>query len=246
MAITAATLDGNVPDEDQDLVQEYIEALIVSSDILHISYTSQDLKLRLSQDDPHRVTAVIEQNLNRNATALSQAVTSNNKSDPAQMPRTLTELTKSIATLKSDLATARLDITHESSTVHELYKQILASSIRLLEQTIHGSVSRASKAKAEYLATVAEGMAKKLGIQHQQLLAQLYSGDLQETLQERSAEMSREDRTTRKKIAIAEEKLDQYRAGRGMEGLANEYAEILVETARVREEIARLESQQVA
>ena len=71
------------------------------------------------------------------------------------MPRTLAELSKSISTLKSDLATARLDITHESSTVHELYKQILASSIRLLEQTIHGSVSRASKAKAEYLAIVA-------------------------------------------------------------------------------------------
>jgi hypothetical protein len=163
------------------------------------------------------------------------------------MPRTLAELSKSISTLKSDLATARLDITHESSTVHELYKQILASGIRLLEQTIHGSVSRASKAKAEYLAIVAEGMAKKLGIQHQQLLAQLYSGDLQKELQERSAEMSREERTTRKKIAIAEEKLEQYRgAGRGMEGLADEYAEILVETARVREEIARLEAQQVA
>jgi hypothetical protein len=205
-----------------------------------------NLQLRDSQDDPHRVAAAIEQNLNRNATALAHAVTSNNKSDPAQMPRTLAELSKSISTLKSDLATARLDITHESSTVHELYKQILASSIRLLEQTIHGSVSRASKAKAEYLAIVAEGMAKKLGIQHQQLLAQLYSGDLQEELQERSAEMSREERTTRKKIAIAEEKLEQYRAGRGMEGLANEYAEILVETARVREEVARLESQQVA
>ena len=42
--------------------------------------------------------------------------------------------------------------------LHELYKQIFATSIRLLEQTIHGSVSRASKAKAEYLAAVAEGI----------------------------------------------------------------------------------------
>ena len=37
MAITAATLDGNVPEDDQDLVQEYIEALIVSLYIEHVS-----------------------------------------------------------------------------------------------------------------------------------------------------------------------------------------------------------------
>jgi hypothetical protein len=115
-----------------------------------------------------------------------------------------------------------------------------------LEQEIHGSVSRASKAKADYLAIVAEGMAKKLGIQHQQLLSQVYSNDLQEVLQERSEELSREDRSVRRKLDQAQEKLQQYRAGRGMEGMANEYAEILSETARVREEITRLESRQTS
>lgn len=29
VAITAATLDGEVPDEDQDIVQEYVNGLIV-------------------------------------------------------------------------------------------------------------------------------------------------------------------------------------------------------------------------
>lgn len=89
-------------------------------------------------------------------------------------------------------------------------------------------------------------MAKKLGIQHQQLLSQVYSNDLQEVLQERSDELSREDRAIRRKIDQAQEKLEQYRAGRGMEGMANEYAEILSETARVREEIKRLESRQIS
>jgi hypothetical protein len=41
VAITAATLDGNVPDEDQDLVHEYIEALIVSLYIEHVSRISR-------------------------------------------------------------------------------------------------------------------------------------------------------------------------------------------------------------
>jgi hypothetical protein len=41
VAITAAALDGNVPDDDQDLVQEYIEALIVSPYIVYVSYISR-------------------------------------------------------------------------------------------------------------------------------------------------------------------------------------------------------------
>ncbi|GAB7329510.1 hypothetical protein MBLNU13_g01285t1 [Cladosporium sp. NU13] len=225
VAIAAATLDGRVPEDDLDLVQEYVNILV---------------------DNPSRVAAAVEQNLNRNATALAKVISPNTKIVPTKTPETLAELSKSVAAYKTDLAATRLDITHESGTVHELYRQVLANSIRLLEQEIHGSVSRASKAKADYLAVVAEGMAKKLGIQHQQLLSQIYSNDLQELLQERSEELSREDRSIRRKLDQAQEKLQQYRAGRGMEGMANEYAEILSETARVREEIARLESRQIS
>ena len=184
--------------------------------------------------------------MNRNATALAHVISPNTKFETTRAPGTLAELSKSVAAYKTDLAATRLDITHESGKVHELYRQVLTSSIRLLEQEIHGSVSRASKAKADYLAVVAEGMAKKLGIQHQQLLSQVYSNDLQEVLHERSEELSREDRSIRRKLDQAQEKLQQYRAGRGMEGMADEYAEILSETARVREEITRLESRQTS
>lgn len=184
--------------------------------------------------------------MNRNATALAHVISPNTKSDPTRTPEALAELSKSVAAYRADLAATRIDITHETGKVHELYRQVLANSIRLLEQEIHGSVSRASKAKADYLAVVAEGMAKKLGIQHQQLLSQVYSDDLQEVLQERSEELSREDRSIRRKLDQAQEKLQQYRAGRGMEGMANEYAEILSETARVRAEITRLESRQTS
>jgi hypothetical protein len=200
------------------------------------------LALICKQDNPSRVAAAVEQNLNRNATALAHVISPKTKSEPVRTSDTLTDLSRSVATYKTDLAATRLDITHESGKVHELYRQVLASSIRLLEQEIHGSVSRASKAKADYLAIVAEGMAKKLGIQHQQLLSQVYSNDLQDVLQERSEELSREDRSIRRKLDLVQEKLQQYRAGRGLEGMANEYAEILSETARVREEITRLES----
>jgi hypothetical protein len=184
----------------------------------------------------------VEQNLNRNTTALAHAISPNSRSDRGEAPEILAELSRSVTTYRSDLAVTRLDITRESGNVHDLYKQILATSIRLLEQTIHGSVSRASRAKAEYLAIVAEGMAKKLGIQYQQLLSQVYSTDLQDVLQDRSEELSREERSIRRKLDVADEKLQQYRSSKGMEGMAHEYAAILSETARVREEIMRLES----
>lgn len=163
--------------------------------------------------------------------------------DAAYVPQTLANLRRSLATSRSDLAAARLKVTHETNMVHDLYKQIYITSIRLLEQTIHGAVSRASKAKAEYLAIVAEGMAKKLGVQHQQLLMQIYSSEMQAELRECSAEMSREKISLRRKIESAEEKLEQYRAGRGMESMADEYAEILRETARARGDIAKLDAQ---
>lgn len=230
-----------MPSEDHDIVQEYVDGLIVGK-----SQSSKHRRLLLiqTQENPSRIAAAIEQNLNRNATLLAQTISPNSKPDHAQILQTLTELNKSTATDRTGIAATHLNIAHESNQVHELYRQILSSSVRLLEQTIHGSVSRASKAKAEYLAIVAEGMAKKLGMQYQQLLSQVYSGKMQDELRERFAEMSREERSIRRKIESADEKLEQYRSGRGMEGIANEYAEILGETTRVRGDIAKLELQQ--
>lgn len=114
------------------------------------------------QDNPSRVAAAVEQSLNRNATALAHVISPNTKSDSTRTPEALAELSKSVAAYRADLAATRIDITHETGKVHELYRQVLANSIRLLEQEIHGSVSRASRAKADYLAVVAEGMAKSL------------------------------------------------------------------------------------
>lgn len=85
-------------------------------------------------------------------------------------------------------------------------------------------------------------MAKKLGVQHRQLLAQVYSEDVQEVLKQRSEDARNEERQLRRKIDEAEEKLAQYRAGRGLEGMAREYAEILRETEKVKGEIGRLEA----
>ena len=98
-------------------------------------------------------------------------------------------------------------------------------------------MARSTKAKAEYLCTVAEGMAGKLRIQREQLMQQVYTPDVIDALRERAEEIERETRLARRKTREAEEELEAYGRSRGMEGMAKEYAEILQETEKVEEEI---------
>lgn len=85
-------------------------------------------------------------------------------------------------------------------------------------------------------------MSKKLGLQRAQLLSQVYSPEVQEYLKEWYEDVGREERAVRRKADEAEELLGKYRQGKGMEGVAREYAEILRESERVRGEIGRLEA----
>ena len=85
-------------------------------------------------------------------------------------------------------------------------------------------------------------MNKKLGVQHGQLVSQLYSSDVQNALQVKLEEMQNESRSTKRKIREAEETLEQYRKAGGMENVAREYAEILEASEKVKADIRRLEN----
>lgn len=134
---------------------------------------------------------------------------------------------------------------HNAAELHALYRQIIEAAVRILERTIHGSVARGSKAQADYLSLVAEGMSKKLSIQHSQLLQQLYTTEMNAALKARSEELAGESRNMKRKIAEAEEKLKEYSKIGGMQGMAEEYAEIMKETEKIQKEVARLEQSAV-
>jgi F0F1-type ATP synthase membrane subunit b/b' len=152
------------------------------------------------------------------------------------------ELQTAIAAARSRTAESRLKLTQEATRLHELYREIVETSIRILEQTIHGSVARGTKAKADYLACVTEGMNKKLGVQHGQLMSQLYSPEIQEALQIRHDKLDADLKVTKRKIREAEQQLEDYRSTGGMENLAREYAQIVSEIKRVEAEVARLKN----
>ena len=149
-------------------------------------------------------------------------------------------MNRSLTRSRTQTNDSRLKLTHEATKLLALYHHIIETSIRILEQTIHGSVARGTKAKADYLATVAEGMSKKLGVHYGQLMAQVYSPDMQAVLSSKRDELEASNKTVKRKVREAEEKLDEYKGVGGMEGVAKEYAEILKESERVTAEIVRL------
>jgi hypothetical protein len=160
----------------------------------------------------------------------------------SDLPDVIRGLQDNISAEQVHLSQARLSLTNEIRQLHDLYRQIMQASIRILEQTIHGAVSRGARAKADYLATMAEAMSKKISVQKLQLLQQAYSSEVQEALKAKADALQTESAGLRMKIRWAEDKLEQYRKTRGMGEMVREYEEIVNETERVRDEIERLES----
>lgn len=114
--------------------------------------------------------------------------------------------------------------------------------IRILEQVIHGSVSRSTKAKAEYYQIVAEGMSKKLQLQHAQLLAQTKSPDWEAALATHSEHLDRENMSYRRRIRDAEEELAAYhQQARAIPGVSAEYSDVFREIREMKAAITRLE-----
>lgn len=60
----------------------------------------------------------------------------------------------------------RMRITELGDQIHGVYRELFEVSVRIIEQTLHGSVARGGKARAEHLASVAKGMELKLQYVH--------------------------------------------------------------------------------
>ncbi|KAK3651426.1 hypothetical protein LTR56_002437 [Elasticomyces elasticus] len=213
-------LGGEIAEEDKDLVCAELE--------------------RFTEHTP-RIATAISKRLREDSNMLVRLLANGESIPQANIPANVQQLKNSVAKNRTQLAHSRLDLASDVQQLHNLYRQTMEASIRILEQTIHGSVARGTKAKAEYMATVAEGMSKKLSMQHGQLMQQVYSSEMQEALKSRNSAMQDESVALRRKIRDAEEKLDQYRSAKGLQGMAKEYAEIVKESEKVKEDIARLE-----
>lgn len=162
-----------------------------------------------------------------------------------------------MAVLEESLAATRLHLTHEATHIHALSRQALERCIRTLEQVLHGSVSRSTKARAEYCQIVAEGMSKKLQVQRAQLLSQTKSPEWEAALHTHAAHVDREHMACKRRIREVEEQLEAYyqqttsattTTGTGMSSRGvsaaeyQQYSEIIREVSKMRADIAKVEN----
>ncbi|CAK4034684.1 hypothetical protein CBER1_05128 [Lecanosticta acicola] len=236
----------------QDLVKTYLQSLAYRGDelpvelrelvaiigaALHTPLSRGDALLLREDVDKFKdnimlISLVVSKAAAEDITQLARILSTEATSDWRDLPSRIQRIKDNGISSEAAIADLRIQIAHETTNVHSLYRQAIETSIRILEQTIHGSVSRSTKAKADYLATVAEGMARKLKLQQNSLLAQTKSPDLQEALRRRVEDLDGEAVGLKRRMRELQEKLEEYRANAAVQGMAREYAEIVSETVK--------------
>jgi diphthamide biosynthesis protein 3 len=94
--------------------------------------------------------------------AVTEPHQSQNDIDVSQLTSRVVALLNSITSQAASITATRSRIVDLADQIHATHREILELSVRILEQTIHGSVSRGIKARAEHLASVAKGLDLKI------------------------------------------------------------------------------------
>ena len=156
-------------------------------------------------------------------------------------------LRNAVSSQTTGIATKTIQIADLVASLSTVNREILQVAVRILEQSIHGSVSRATRAKAEHLATVARGMELKLSIithAANSSDASSHQGGvgLSRALKSYSAHLRALKEELNAEEGSLDTKLKDYEsAGGGMKDIAKRYAELVAEREEVKEEIARLQ-----
>lgn len=143
------------------------------------------------------------------------------------------------------LGDQRARLTDLAASVLEAQTRLMEVVVRVLEQTVHGSVQRSVRAKAEHLAAVAKGLELKLSLL--MLSGSGSSGELARAVEGYGAFLKAEREELGHRRAIGEDRLRAFEEaggnGRGgmMREIARRYAEVEEEIAKVQMEVGRLQ-----
>lgn len=142
--------------------------------------------------------------------------------------------------LPRDLSEARMNLTNTLSTLLTTHLSLLDSSIRILEQTQHGVLSRHTRSSAEHLharATVLGLQAKIHSISHAP------PAEFVAALKEFKRAQGNGERALKDREALARRELDVYEraGGKGLRDLAGRKRVLEREIERVEGEIGKLE-----
>jgi hypothetical protein len=147
--LVTAQLNGHIPSSDREILSDDIATFVTNLPTISSALSAQLVILvnyLAKIADPKSPPAI--SNLASMSTSLQQSAT---------------------LTLPSDLATARIHLANTTSAYLATHLSLLTSSIRVLEQTQHGALSRHTKSSAELLharATVLGLQAKIHALSH--------------------------------------------------------------------------------
>ncbi|KAF2107247.1 hypothetical protein BDV96DRAFT_302502 [Lophiotrema nucula] len=218
--VVTAQLSGQIPDSDRNILAGDVDSFLenISTISAEISYQLITIAEHLCKiADPIKTPSI--SNLNEKA-AFLQA--------------------QAMAELPESLAREREELANTAYKVLTLHRQVLETSIKILEQTMHGSLARATKAKAEHLGT----RATSLGLQ-----AKIYTlthpppKEFMEALKSFRVGLGTTEKELRDREGLARRALELYeRAGeKGMRDIAKRAQHLRAEIGKTEAEIEKLE-----
>jgi len=220
--IVSAQLDGRLEPEDQDIADGQTEDFLKSI---------------------KEIACHVSNHLIQNATFLATlACTDGHGKGSDQLTVRLKDIAMDVDRSRKGLNDSRIALSNTTSKTLLLYQILLETSIRRLEQVIHGSVARGTRTQAEYLAHVAEGLDKKLRIMDMQVMQQVYSPDIKEAFKTKEQEFVREHAGLKRRVRDLEAMQEEYDGVKGMRAMAETYVGVRREIERVKSEIERLDS----
>ncbi|KAI9839579.1 MAG: hypothetical protein M1819_002205 [Sarea resinae] len=224
--IVATQLNSSLSAEERELLEEDVEYFLdhlhavgktLSSHISELSL--QVAKVAHPEETKPQMLAVAAKNLPGEILARRQAIIEKQDS----------------------VVTQRIELVNLATKVLAAHRELQETTIRVLEQTKHGSVSRAAKARAEHLAVVAEGMDAKLRLTKQDALNSIYTPPVRSALKNYLVHLQDSESRLEQRRAAAERELQRYEAaGDDMDEITARYATFLKEMEEVAADIKRL------
>lgn len=177
------------------------------------------------------------------ATTLT-AMLPNTSSDPAIAIGHVSPLTSSLLVSLSNqsmsVTSTRTRIADLAAEVQNVHAEALETAIRVLEQTVYGSVARGVRARAEHLNAVAKGLDMKVRIlaKNDHLFG---SEELVEAVRTYDAQLEISLKELDQEVVKIKQELEGYEnAGRPMDQIADRYAQLLKKKGDLAKEVDRL------
>lgn len=235
-----------------DLPDEVRESCLIAAAQIRGELSSAELEilrddLRMFRENLSAIATAMSKQLCDTAMQLSRIFAAEEEggqiksNDVSQLPVMASKLLASNAAHANKIWQLRSRVTDLADQVHATHREILEAAVRILEQTLHGSVARGVRAKAEHLAVVAKGLDLKIRILERSdpLVSDRELREALEAYEERLQDLKRKQEL---RLQQLEEEIKAYESsGTGMIEIGSKYAELIAKCESVTEEIRKLE-----